>query len=178
MYTKCNLLLFSLHLFSMKNIPNLFFRLFQIEMTPNFILTLIWHHFNKHMNLCSVPRSPKCAASMWLGCFLRMAVRPRANESMLAEMALMATWLGPAASWMAWWFLASRDGDWRLAGAARGQQGKRARWQQSVSGLNVRHQCDLYEDISSAKVFERGRVNVQKPQCVRRVSEESQKSYI
>lgn len=40
-----------------------------------------------------------------------MAVRPRANESMLAEMALMATWLGPAASRMAWWFLEGELGD-------------------------------------------------------------------
>lgn len=77
---------------------------------------------HKHTNARSVPRSPKCAASMWLGCFLRMAVRPRAKESMLAEMALMATWLGPAASWMAWWFLAPSDGEWGLAGAASGRQ--------------------------------------------------------
>lgn len=61
--------------------------------------------------ICCAPRSPKWAASMWLGCFLRMAVRPRANESMLAEMALMATWLGPAASRMAWWFLAGELGN-------------------------------------------------------------------
>lgn len=76
----------------------------------------------KHMSADCVPRSPKCAASMWLGCFLRMAVRPRAKESMLAEMALMATWLGPAASWMALWFLSPSDGEWGLAGAAGGGQ--------------------------------------------------------
>lgn len=38
---------------------------------------------------------------MWLGCFLRAAVR-LLEESMLAEMALIATWLGPAASSKAW----------------------------------------------------------------------------
>lgn len=107
----------------------------------------------KHMSADCVPRSPKCAASMWLGCFLRMAVRPRAKESMLAEMALMATWLGPAASWMALWFLSPSDGEWGLAGAAGGGQKTDVRQKKkkkrehndmkAVSGPSVWHQCDF-----------------------------------
>lgn len=53
----------------------------------------------------ALPKSPKWAASMWLGCFLRAAVRLLENESMLAEMALIATWLGPAASSKAWFLV-------------------------------------------------------------------------
>lgn len=67
-----------------------------------------------------VPRSPKCAASMWLGCFLRIAVRPLAKESMFAEMALKATLLSPEASGKALWFLVACDGDWGLSGAGSG----------------------------------------------------------
>jgi len=67
--------------------------------------------------MAGVPKSPKCTASMWLGCFLRIAVRPRANESMLAEIALMATWLGPAASRIAWWLRPLREGEWGDTGA-------------------------------------------------------------
>lgn len=63
---------------------------------------------------------------MWLGCFLRMAVRPRAKESMFAEMALIATWLGPATSRMAWWLRRLWEGEWGLAGATRaGVTGRR-----------------------------------------------------
>lgn len=72
--------------------------------------------------ICYLPRSPKCAASMWLGCFLRMAVRPRANESMFAEMALMAIWLGPDTSCGALWFLNPREGECGLTGAEDGQK--------------------------------------------------------
>lgn len=52
-----------------------------------------------------LPRSPKWAASMWLGCFLSVAVLLLEKESMLAEMALIATWLGPAASSKAWFLV-------------------------------------------------------------------------
>lgn len=64
---------------------------------------------NSYWNLENIdshlPRSPKWAASMWLGCFLSVAVLLLEKESMLAEMALIATWLGPAASSKAWFFV-------------------------------------------------------------------------
>ena len=68
-------------------------------------------------------------------------MRPRAKESMLAEMALMATWLGPAASWMAW-FLSPNDGESGLAGVGSGGGGmaKEEREHSNVkvlSGLDV-----------------------------------------
>lgn len=87
---------------------------------PSYALTK--SKIQTHMKAGALPRSPKCAASMWLGCFLRMAVRPRAKESMLAEMALMATWLGPAACWTAWWFPSPSDGEWGLGEAVGGGQ--------------------------------------------------------
>lgn len=54
---------------------------------------------------CHLPKSPKWAASMWLGCFLSVAVLLLEKESMLAEMALIAIWLGPAASSKAWFLV-------------------------------------------------------------------------
>lgn len=107
----------------------------------------LYHQKNKQMNTSCVPRSPKWAASMWLGCFLRMAVRPRAKESMLAEMALMATWLGPAASWMALWFLPANNGEWDPAGAASGREKVREETKDNeikvFFGLDVWHECDF-----------------------------------
>ena len=42
---------------------------------------------------------------MWLGCFFSVAVLLQEKESMLAEMALIATGLGPAASSKAWFLV-------------------------------------------------------------------------
>lgn len=75
------------------------------------------HRIRIRADITALPKSPKWAASMWLGCFLRAAVRLLEKESMLAEMALMATWLGPAASSKAW-FLVLLWGECTGIGAA------------------------------------------------------------
>lgn len=62
-------------------------------------------------------------------------MRPRANESMLAEMALMATWLGPAASRMAWWFL---EGEWGDSAEPSGGKEKSER--------KIKFKCSLYNE--------------------------------
>lgn len=121
------------------------------------------------MNTSCVPRSPKWAASMWLGCFLRIAVRPRAKESMLAEMALMATWLGPAASWMALWFLPANNGEWDPAGAASGREKIREETKHNeikvFFGLDVWHERDYWKSSQLITEASEALVILQKPQC-------------
>lgn len=88
------------------------------ECTPSQNKPTITYKIKRKSDIVTaLPKSPKWAASMWLGCFLRAAVRLLEKESMLAEMALMATWLGPAASSKAW-FLVLLWGECTGTGAA------------------------------------------------------------